>query len=255
MELVYLITLFILGTLCGSFFTVVGLRLPLGENFITNRSHCDSCNHKLSLLDMIPILSFLFLGRKCRYCHKPISSLSTYMEFFTGILFALAFYVFGFHIQLLIALGIVAMLVIIAVSDITYMIIPDELLIFFGFYFAILQFIHLGFRNGMLMICSGLFLFLLMYFIMVIGNKLFKKESLGGGDIKMMFVFGILLEPLLGTTAIFLGSILALPISIVLLKKKIGNIVPFGPFLLIALTFIYFTGITTTDIITFLKVL
>ncbi len=253
MELIYLITLFLLGTLCGSFFTVVGLRLPKGENFITNHSHCDNCNHKLSFLDMIPILSFLFLGRKCRYCKKPISSLSTYMEFFTGILFALAYYVFGFSIQLLIALGIVAMLIIIAVSDITYLIIPDSLLIFFGIYFAILQFIHLGFRQGMLMLCSGLFLFLIMYFIMVIGNKIFKKESLGGGDIKMMFVFGILLEPLLGTAAIFLGSVLALPISIFLLKKHIGNVVPFGPFLLIALTFIYFTGITTADILNFLR--
>jgi prepilin signal peptidase PulO-like enzyme (type II secretory pathway) len=90
---------------------------------------------------------------------------------------------------------------------------------------------------------------------MVIGNKIFKKESLGGGDIKMMFVFGILLEPLLGAFAIFLGSVLALPISIILLKKKIGNIVPFGPFLLIALTFIFFTGLTTDSIIDFIRML
>ncbi len=253
MELVYLITLFLLGTLCGSFFTVVGLRLPNKENFITNHSYCDNCHHKLSLLDMIPILSFLFLGRKCRYCKQPISSLSTYMEFFTGILFALAYYVFGFSIELLIALGIVSMLIIVAVSDITYLIIPDELLIFYAVLFAILQFIRLGFYNGMLMLCSGLFLFLVMYFIMIIGNKIFKKESLGGGDIKMMFVFGILLEPLLGAFTIFLGSVLALPISIILLKKKIGNIVPFGPFLLIALTFIFFTGIDTNTIINFLR--
>ena len=255
MVLVYLITLFLLGTLCGSFFTVVGLRLPNGENFLTNRSHCDNCSHKLSFLDMIPILSFLFLGRRCRYCHQSISSLSTYMEFFTGILFALAYYVFGFSIELLIALGIVSMLIIIAVSDITYLIIPDNLLVFFSVYFAILQFIRLGFYKGMLMLCSGLFLFLIMYFIMVIGNKLFKKESLGGGDIKMMFTFGILLEPLLGALSIFLGSVLALPISLILLKKKRGNVVPFGPFLLIALTFIFFTGITTNDIVKFIRMM
>ena len=79
----------------GSFYTVVGLHLPNHEPFITNRSHCDICNHQLSFIDMIPIISFLFLRGKCRYCHKKISNLSTYMELFTGILFACSYYVFG----------------------------------------------------------------------------------------------------------------------------------------------------------------
>ena len=66
MNIVYLIIFFILGTLFGSFFTVIGLRLPNHEDFIKTRSHCDSCNHELSLLDMIPILSYVFLKGKCR---------------------------------------------------------------------------------------------------------------------------------------------------------------------------------------------
>ena len=89
MNTLYLIIFFILGLFMGSFFTVVGLRLPKHENFITNRSYCDKCHHELSMLDMIPIFSYLFLKRRCRYCHSRIDSLSTYMELFTGILFAL----------------------------------------------------------------------------------------------------------------------------------------------------------------------
>ena len=56
----------------GSFYTVVGLRLPKHLNFINTRSHCDSCKHELSLLDMVPILSYVILGGKCRYCNTLV---------------------------------------------------------------------------------------------------------------------------------------------------------------------------------------
>ena len=89
---------------------------------------------------------------------------------------------------------------------------------------------------------------------MIIGNKTLKKESLGGGDIKMMFVFGLILDPLLGTLAIFLGSLIALPTSLVLLKKQKERIIPFGPFLLLELTFIYFAQISTPMVLRFLSI-
>lgn len=88
---------------------------------------------------------------------------------------------------------------------------------------------------------------------MLIGNKTLKKESLGGGDIKMMFVFGLVLDPLLGTLSVFIASLIALPVSLILLKKQNERMIPFGPFLLIALTFIYFSGITSNTIIEWLN--
>ena len=84
---------------------------------------------------------------------------------------------------------------------------------------------------------------------------MFKKETLGGGDIKMMFVFGIILHPLLGMFTIFLGSVLALPVSLFLMMKKNQGIVPFGPFLLISLAFVYFTRIDVTMIMEYLRLL
>ena len=89
---------------------------------------------------------------------------------------------------------------------------------------------------------------------MLLGNKMLKKESLGGGDIKMMFVFGLVLDPLLGALSIFLASVIALPISLILLKKQRERVIPFGPFLLIALTFIYFAGITTPLVLSWLQI-
>ena len=243
MSLFYLITFFLLGTLFGSFLTVVGFRLPKGEDFIKTRSHCDKCGHDLSLLDMIPFISYLFLKGRCRYCKVKFGSLSNWMEFFTGVLFALAFYVFGFSFELLIALGIVAMLIIVSVTDISYYIIPDELLIFFTCYFIVIKCLIGGFSAVFFGVLSGLALFTLMYIIMLIGDFIFKKESLGGGDIKMMFVFGLVLNPFLGIIVLFVASFLALPISLLILYKKKNNLVPFGPFLLISFMFIYFTQI------------
>ncbi len=249
----YLLFFFVLGLFMGSFFTVVGMRLPKKENFIVGRSCCDKCGHELSFLDMIPILSFVLLKKRCRYCHAMIDDLSTCMEIFTGVLFALSYFIFGFSYELLIALGIVSMLIIISVSDISYFIIPDELLLFFAGYFLII----IAFRDGVLLalmaILSGAFLFLIMYGIMLFGNFLFKKETLGGGDIKMMFVFGLLLNPLLGILSIFIGSLLALPVSLFILLKQNRNLIPFGPFLLISFVFIYFTGINTSMIIDFIR--
>lgn len=253
MNIVYLIIFFILGTLFGSFFTVIGLRLPNHEDFIKTRSHCDSCNHELSLLDMIPILSYVFLKGKCRYCQTKINSLSTYMEFFTGVLFSLSFYVFGFSYELLIALGIVAMLVIISISDLTYFIIPDEVLIFFAIFFIIINILNNGIQSTAISVGSGILLFGFMYGIMLLGNLLFKKESLGGGDIKLMFVIGLLINPLLGLVVIFIASMLALPISLIILMLKKEKLVPFGPYLLISFMFIYFTRLNLPIIIEFIK--
>lgn len=253
MYIFYLIIFFILGTIMGSFYTVIGTRLPIREDFIRTKSHCDHCCHTLNMFDMIPILSFVFLKGRCRYCQKEISNISTYMELFTGILFLLSFYIFGLSYELFIALGIVSLLIIISVSDISYFIIPDEVLIFFAGYFLIMITLKSGIYEALLSIGSGLVMFLLMYLVMLLGNFLFKKESLGGGDIKLMFVVGLLLHPLLGIFVIFIASVIALPVSLLLLLKNNKNIIPFGPFLIVALMLLYYTRIDSNYLIDFIK--
>lgn len=253
MELTYILLFFILGTYMGSFYTVVGLRLPNKEDFIFSRSRCDQCKHQLSLIEMVPILSYFLLKKKCRYCDSKISSLSTYIELFTGVLFAVAYYSFSFSYELLIALGIISLLMIIVVSDLTYLIIPNEVLVFFAIYFIIIQFLSLGLENTILHILTGILLFILMYLIMILGNHAFKKESMGGGDVKLMFLFGLVLDPLLGALTIFLGSFFALPISLFLYFTNKEKIIPFGPFLIMALAFIYFSKIDSSMIINWFK--
>lgn len=248
MEYLYFILFFVLGLILGGFYTALGNRLATDNyHFFTYR--CNECGHKLKILDCIPLLSYLFLKGKCRYCHKKIDSMEPLMELFTGVLFLVSYYSFGFSYELLIALGIVSLLIIVTVSDLNYLIISDEVLIFFVLYFTIIQFLSGGIINAFQHILTGAFLFLLMYFIMWIGQKTLKKESLGGGDVKMMFLFGLVLDPLLGMISIFLGSVFALPMSLFLLYKNHEKVIPFGPFLLLALTFLYFTKITPEVIV------
>lgn len=253
MNLFYLIIFFIFGLAMGSFYAVIGYRIPREESFIKGHSHCDNCGHRLSFLDLFPILSYIILRGRCRYCKQKISSLSTWMEFFSGVLFALSYYVFGFSLELLIALGIVSLLVILSITDISYMIIPDEILIFFGAYFLIITFFQRGILNVLISIGSGIALFVIMYLIMVIGNAIFNKETLGGGDVKLMAVVGMVLTPITGIISIFLGSLLALPISFLLLLKKNQNLIPFGPFLLIAFAILYFMKIDDSIVLSYFR--
>ena len=251
MEVIYIICFFIIGLVFGSFFCCIGLRLSTNTSFIKGRSYCDNCHHELKGLDLIPLFSYIFLKGRCRYCNKLISPLSFFIEFFTGILFALSYYSFGFSLDLLLALVLVALTMIIFSSDLTYMIIPDEVIIFFSVSIIIIQFFRLGLSGVLLSLLSGGLLFFFMFVLMKFGNSLFKKESLGGGDVKLLFVIGLATEPFLGLISIFLASFIALPISLYLLYKNKEHMIPFGPFLLIGFLIIFFTKITTNDVFDF----
>ena len=89
MNLILYILIFMIGTVFGSFFTLAIYRLPLGKDIIHERSFCPNCNHKLRFLDMIPILSYIFLGGKCRYCKNKIKPRYLILEVLSGITFLL----------------------------------------------------------------------------------------------------------------------------------------------------------------------
>ena len=89
MDIILYILIFCIGTVFGSFFTLAVNRIPIGQDITHERSYCPNCNHKLSFLDMIPILSYIFLGGKCRYCKEKIRIRYLILEVFSGIVFVL----------------------------------------------------------------------------------------------------------------------------------------------------------------------
>ena len=146
MELYYSIIMFVFGTIFGSFYNVVGDRLPNNESIIKPGSHCPKCGHFLKPLELIPILSYLFQGGKCKNCKCKIPIIHPIFESFCGIMFLICYKVFGFTGDLLISLTFISMLLIIIVSDINYYIIPDEVLIVGGLLLVIETIAFKGFN-------------------------------------------------------------------------------------------------------------
>lgn len=251
MEIYYIIMTFIFGTVLGSFYNVVGYRLPKEESLITPPSHCPNCNHRLGPSELVPIFSYIFLGGKCKNCHKKISMFYPIFEFMTGLLFAASYLIFGFSIEFAISITFISMLLIIIISDYQTMIIPDEVLIFFG----ILLIIELFIKNGIYVynnIIDGIIAFLVMWLIKKIGDFIFKKESMGGGDIKLMAIIGLVLNYKIAIISIFLASIIGLPISLIILYKSKSDIIPFGPFLSISAIILLFLQLDINEIINLL---
>lgn len=238
MYYLYMICFFLLGLILGSFYNVVGYRLPLGKSLIKPNSSCTKCHHELKWYELIPVLSFLIQKGKCRSCGSSIDKFYPLMELLTGVLFALSFCLCDFSYSLIVMLLVVSFLIIVIVSDIKYLIIPDEVTICFSVIMIIINIVSLGLSKSIFMFLSGCILFLAMFLIMKLGNFLFKKESLGGADIKLAFFVGLVLNPIEGFFCIFLSSILALPISIVILLKSKNNVIPYGPFILASLLLI-----------------
>lgn len=232
--------LFILGIIFGSFYNVVGLRLSKEESIVFPPSHCTSCNHKLSPLDMVPIFSYIFLKGKCRYCSKHISIKYPLFELLTGILFVLSYVKFGFTINTIVSIIFCSMLVIITISDLSSYIIPDSvLLICFILIFIIYLFTYKTFAFDHLI--NGIISFCFMYAVKLIGNLVFKRESMGDGDIKLMGVVGMIIGYKKVITSLFLASYLGLPYAIyVMVKKNVNHELPFGPFLALASLILFF---------------
>lgn len=231
MELYYIIMAFIFGSVLGSFYNVVGYRLPRGESLLFPSSHCTNCNHKLGASELVPIFSFLFQKGKCKKCHHKISWFYPCFELCSGLLFVISYLVFGLTIELVIALTFISILLIIIISDYQTMIIPDEVLIA-GLILLVIEFgIQSGFHGILISLGNGLIAFFCMWGLKKIGDFLFKRESMGGGDIKLMFLFGMIFGWKTALISIFLASFIGLPISLIFLYSKKDTVIPFGPFL------------------------
>ena len=253
MEIAFGIFLFIIGTIFGSFYNVVGYRLPKGESIIFPPSHCTNCNHRLTALELVPVLSYIFQKGKCKHCHQKISLFYPIFELLTGILFALCYISFGLTPKLIIALTFVSMMIIIVVSDYHYLIISDEVLITFSLILFIEILIINGIEPALYSILNGLLAFATMYLLKKFGDFLFKKESMGGGDIKLMFIFGMVLTYPIAILSIFVGSLIGLPIALIILWKKKDNIIPFGPFLAAGATLLLLLQVNIDTIINIYK--
>lgn len=251
-EIAIYIIMFIFGSVMGSFLNVLAVRLSNNESIIYPRSHCHNCNHKLRWYELIPIISYIIQGGKSRCCKTRIPISYLIVEIVTGALYITAYHSFGLTKELIISLIFISSLIVIIVSDIEYMIILDEIVASSCIIIIILELIFFGLEVTAENILSGTLAFITMYGIKLVGDKLFKKESMGGGDIKLMFLFGIVIGYPLSICDIFLATFIAFPVAICLLLSRRDNLIPFGPFLAMAAILIHISKVDITSIINYI---
>jgi len=241
------IFLFVLGAAVGSFLNVLIYRTIQEESWIVGRSHCDHCDKKISWYDNIPILSFLLLGGKSRCCKKQIPISYPFVEAVIGLLFVWWYWI-GFIffrltttpfqvLQPLFWLVVGVLLLAIFFADLMHMIIPD--LVVGALFFLTLAY-RLYLTAASIMQVQDLYFAVLGMVVAVIflGSLwgLTKGKGMGFGDVKLIAPVALLLgwqKTLVGMFfAFMIGGIVGI-FLLVLGKKRVGQVIPFGPFIII----------------------
>ncbi len=229
----------ILGLLVGSFINAVVWRLHAGKSIVWDRSQCPNCSHKLAPIDLIPVLSWLALRGRCRYCHQPISPQYPLVEALTAVLFVLSYarlqpvshiqwLSFGFWLYWLSAL------IILAVYDLRWYLLPDQVLLP-AIGVGVVRAVYLGISNHSPsttyhLLAAGLAAGGLFYALAAVS----KGKWMGGGDIKLVALMGLILGPSKTVVAMILAFNSAAIVGLVLIglkRKKRADHIPFGPFL------------------------
>ena len=237
------IIIFIIGLVIGSFSNVCIYRLPRNESLVRPGSHCPQCSKPIPFYDNIPIISYLLLKGKCRYCGQSIPPQYPIVELATG-LFYLALYLFyGLQPIAIVYMLLCTLLIIISFIDLRERIIPDVLsvpfiIIGFAFSFFLRNINPLDSLLGILAGGGSLLL------IAIVGSKLFKKEAMGGGDIKLAAMLGAFLGWQLTLLSLFLGFFLGSVIGVLIMvtSKNKNDVIPFGPFIALGAMISMFWG-------------
>ena len=234
---------FLFGLCVGSFMNVCIFRLPNSQSIVHPRSMCPTCGNMIKFYDNIPVLSFLLLKRKCRYCNAPISFRYPLVEIMGGFFAVCVYLKFGITLEGLIYYFFIVALLVITFIDIDHQIIPDRITLpgiplFFLASFAVSA---IGYKDSILgFLVGGGSLFAVAWAY----HLLTKREGMGGGDIKLLAMIGTLVGWQGVLFTIFVASAVgtfAGVLSMIGQAKGSKLAVPFGPFLSIgAITYIFF---------------
>lgn len=233
--------IFIFGSVVGSFLNVCIWRLPRDESIFKPRSHCPNCQRPIPWYDNIPFLSFLFLKGRCRFCKGRISFRYFLVEFITASLFLIFFLRFGsdpkFFIYTLLCCG----LIVATFVDFKHQIIPEQITLgglgaglILSAIFPQLHEVVSRWRSVLSSLLGALVGGGSIYLMGLLGKAIFKKEAMGGGDVKLLAMVGAFIGWRLTVLAFFLGPFFGSVVGIYLKLRKKVDIIPYGPYLSLA---------------------
>lgn len=235
---------FIFGILFGSFANVVIYRLPAGLSVVKPRSHCFTCKKQVEWYDNIPIVSFLLLGGKCRYCKTKFSWRYPFVELLTGVVFCALYFQLGWSWFLLEAIVFSFTLIICSFIDFDHMILPDVFTlsgIVIGLVGALLN-PERNFIDALAgVLVGGGFL----WAISAIYFQLRKQEGMGGGDIKLLAWIGAVLGWQAIPFTILSSSLIGTIVGLIMMTRTKGGMqtaIPFGPYLALGAVLFIFGG-------------
>jgi leader peptidase (prepilin peptidase)/N-methyltransferase len=228
-----IILLFILGLIVGSFSNVCIYRIPRNKSIIYPASHCPNCHTDVLAKDNIPLLSFILLKGRCRNCGSRISIQYPVVELLTGLVYIIIYQIYGLSVQSLICIILSSALIIIAFIDLNEQIVPDVISLPGIIIGLTLSFFvpYLSFINSALGVVVGGGIILI---IALVGSAVFKKEAIGGGDIKLAAMIGAFLGWKYIVISLFFGFFLGALTGIILVLSRVksrADAVPFGPFI------------------------
>ena len=247
MEVILTVVFALFGSAIGSFLNVCIDRLPLGKSLLYPPSHCDACQHPLSPKDLIPVFSYLWLRRRCRYCQAPIPRRPFWVEVGSGLLFAFIYWHYGLSVEFAVIAFYGSLFIVLGVIDLEHKLILNKIVypaaavaliidVFLpppGIFDAYLPWL-LGIVNGVI---GGAIGFVFLAIIYLVSLRIYKQEGMGWGDVKMAALIGLVTGPLLVLFTLAMGAILGALVGVLLLLLKIKKrkeAIPFGPFLSLA---------------------
>ncbi len=222
----------VLGAVMGSFLNCAAWRIAHGQSFLKGRSHCPECEHVLGVLDLIPVFSWLFLRGKCRYCGKKVSVRYLLVELFFALVTVVCLLRFDLTLVCLRNYVFLCCLFCLSLVDLDVFEIPDGCLIVAAAAWLVAQpFSSMSWREAGFHLLAGIVFGGGLLLLSLLLDSILKKDSLGGGDIKLYFVVGLYL----GFAATLFSLLLACVFGLLFafLRKAFGKAIseqiPFGP--------------------------
>lgn len=234
----YLLTLTVLfGLVMGSFLNCLAYRMAHGGSLLHGRSACPNCGHSLTARDLVPLASWLIQKRRCRYCQAAISARYPAVEFFTALCFLALVLRFGLTLQSLQLMIFIAILLILALVDFDTGYLPDALLVAGSLNF--LMFVPFSAEPLSVLLdalIGGLALSVPLLLLTLVMDRVLKRASMGGGDIKLFFMIGLYLGWQNGLFCLILACLLGILFPFVCKQrtKEGQGAFPFGPAIALA---------------------
>ncbi len=238
-----IVLVFVFGLVVGSFLNVCIYRIPRGKSIVYPPSSCPVCGARIKWYDNIPVLSYILLRGRCRNCKAKISPVYPIVELLSAVYTVLIYLKFGLTVDFAFYLIFGYMLIVGSFIDLFHYIIPDRISLglaviglLFGLYRHALIHSVVGFAFG----------FVLLLFVAVLGKAIFKKEAMGGGDIKLLGALGTFIGIKGVLFTLFVSSFLGSFVGIVLMalgKANMSQRIPFGPYLSLSAIVYVFVGV------------